>query len=208
MKHKVTLPLKNRNRGILINDLRKMGLSLGNAEQTCLQAALISEDMVNKAYAYMQKALGVRRSRWKNNFNNNALLKEWFGTVDSKSQAQKVENRMRKAKKRIKKGLTLKMRPQKEMPGTSRNHGSFASPRSFRVFPALFTHKTNGRIDPEKIAAVFIHEVMHVWFNDQMHNGTKVNEDTADDLASSNPQSARKSPENYEQFSRAVWGLP
>jgi hypothetical protein len=206
MNHKVTVPKKKGNLTQMTDELSDHGLKLGNAKQGSLQAALISEKMSRKAYSYIDKALGIRKSRWVVNFNNDPLLKKWFGKVDKKAQAQDVLRRMDSAKKRIRRGLKIRLRPQKKQ-SNARNTMGFMGPKDFQVFPKMFTHRTSGgQIDTDTIAAIYIHELLHLWFKDQKLDGKTVyGSDLAKELAKREPEKARKSAENYEHFSLAVW---
>lgn len=206
MKHKVTLPKNKGNFDQMTEDLSAYGLKIGHAKQGSLQAAVIGEDMSQKAYSYINKALGFRKKKWVENFNNDPLLKKWFGKVEKRDEAGDVLRRMNSVKKRFRKGLKLRLRPQKKE-SNARNTMGFVGPKDFQVFPKIFSKRTSGgQIDTETIASIFIHELLHLWFKDQKIDGKIVYEsDMAQKLAKLDPKKARKSAENYEHFSLAVW---
>lgn len=208
MNHKVTIPRNAGDRIQMTKELNELGLKIGHAKQASLQAALISEEMSKKAYSYIDKTLGFKKKKWKNNFNSDSLLVEWFGKVVKNGQAGDVLRRMNSTKKRIRRGLRIRLRPQRKQ-SNARNTMGFMGPKDFQVFPKMFTKRTSGgQIDTEEISAVFIHELLHLWFVDQKLDGKKVyGADLARQLAKREPKKARKSAENYEQFSLVVWNI-
>jgi hypothetical protein len=206
MNHKVTIPKSKGNLDQINKELGEHGLKIGHAKQSSLQAAAIGEEMSKKAYSYITKSLGIQKKRWVDNFNSDPLLKQWFGKVEKKSEAQDVLRRMNSVKKRIRRGLKIRLRPQKKQ-SNARNTMGFMGPKDFQVFPKMFTKRNaGGQIDTEKIAAIYIHELLHLWFKDQKLDGKTVYDlDQVKDLAKRDPKKARKSAENYERFSLAVW---
>ncbi len=202
MSHKVILPSRTNKLDELKSDLGNHGLNTGNAKQALMQAAVKSEQMAGKGCRYIENITNGRKKDWIKNFNNNTLLRTWFGKVDRKGQVKKVRNRMRSVSRRINKGLKIRLRPQGERTSNARNEMGHFSARKFMVFPKIFK---NG-IDTDKIASIYIHELVHLWFTDQKLNGEKVyDSDTAKQLARENPKSARKSAENYERFCIDLW---
>lgn len=202
MSHKIILPTQNNKLDEVKSDLENHDLSIGNAKQALMQAALKSEQMAAKACRYIESITNGKKRDWVKDFNNSTLLRTWFGKVDGKGQVKKVRNRMRSVSNRIDKGLKIRLRPQGERTLNARNEMGHFSARKFMVFPKIF----EDGINIERIASIYIHELVHLWFTDQKLNGEKVYDaDTAKQLARENPKSARKSAENYERFCIDLW---
>lgn len=202
MIHKVKLPTKDSDLEELESDLVRFDLTIGNASQALRQAALISEKMAQKACDYVERITDQPKKRWVNEFKNDGLLVKWFGKPKKKGHVKDVRNRMRSINKRIGKGLNIRLRPQKDRTANARNEAGFLDPKSFRVFPRIFKDEINTNY----IASVYIHEMMHLWFKDQIIGRVKVNtERRALSLATYHPDRARKSAENYERFCRELY---
>lgn len=203
MSHKTKVPSRKNKLQALESDLAKYGLKIGHARQACMQAAVFSQTMAKLGYDHIHRVMGDDKSKWVRNFNNDLVLVKWFGKTEKKGHVKDVRNRMLSIAKRINKGLTIRLRPQKEIDANARNHGGFADPRAFRVFPMIFK---NG-IDTTYLASVYIHEMMHLWFQDQIIGRAKVNnEHLAKQLARFYPKKARKSAENYERYCKEIYG--
>lgn len=208
MGHSIKLPRTKRNRRSVDWHLNKYGLKIGHMKQALMQAAVMSEKMSAECHKILRHVYLLKGGSSVENFNKSPILVRWFGKAEKANDVKDVYNRTKSIQKRISKGLTIKIRPQKEKPGNARNHGGFLDPKTFRVFPRMFEkfldENHHNRI--EIIAAIYIHEMMHLWFKDQKLDGEKVyGEDLALKLAKRDPKKARKSAENYEHFARELY---
>jgi hypothetical protein len=201
MAHQVVLPTQQKNLDDLSDELGNLDLTTANAKQAVLQAAKISEDMVKRGYNRVARIRNGNKKNWVADFNEDTVLKKWFGKVEKKGHVKDVHNRIESACKRIEKGLKIRLRPQKRGLN-AQNLGTFFDPKTFQVFPNIFS----DGIDTNYMASVFIHELIHLWFTDQKLDGKKVYEEaTAIDLAKREPKKARKSAENYERYCLELW---
>jgi hypothetical protein len=202
MACKVKMPKLKKNSDQLETDLAIYGLKIANAKQALLQACVIANKMSKKGNDVIEQITDGKKKKWVADFNRNTTLRKWFGKAEKKSHVKDVRNRMRSVNKRIGKGLTLRLRPQKGRTLNAQNYGTFFDPKTFKVFPQIF----DGSINVDYIASVFIHELLHLWFSDQYIDKSKVNtEGEVIKLAKKNPKKARKSAENYELYCLDLW---
>jgi hypothetical protein len=196
MANRIIFPKKFKKSTDLKKDLQKMGMTKGNAKQKLLQACAIALKMAEYSYGEIAKVKARKGKKRIKAFNDNALLKKWFGEIKSKGQVRNMISRFNTIKKRLSKGVKIRLRPNSEDTHNGKNMGSFTSPRRFKIYARLLTS------NKEKIASVLVHELLHEWFTDKkLANGKDV-EDASDalNLVSESAGKSRRSPENFEQY--------
>ncbi|MGJ8667152.1 MAG: M35 family metallo-endopeptidase [Patiriisocius sp.] len=206
MAHQVKSPTLKGKKKELTDDLKKLNLTIAQTERLLLDACKLAEQMMAKAYREINAIIKQDNKKWENAFNSDYKLKLWFGEVTRKNHVRDVERRMDSICDRMAKGITIRLRPQKERTHNAQNNGTFFEPKTFKVFPNLIAKDQQPEEGRDAIAAVLIHELMHTWFKDQRIGNTKTYGDQrAKDLAKYDPRKARKSAENYEQYCLDVW---
>ena len=206
MSHKVKSPTLKRKRRDLADDLEALDLTIGETEALLIDALNLAERMMNKAYREISAIIRLDNKDWKDTFNSNRKLKKWFGEVKRKNHVRDVERRMDSICDRMNKGISIRLRPQKERTHNAQNTGTFFEPRRFKVFPNLIAKDSEPDEGRDAIAAVLIHELMHTWFKDQRLGDKKTyGAERAEDLAKYDPRKARRSAENYEHYCLDLW---
>jgi hypothetical protein len=183
--------IQKKKLDLLAEELEAKGMNISQAETILLEAADLGESMVKKGFAEIKKITDKNKKDWKDSFNENELILNWFGKVDNKSQVKKVRNRMDSICNRLIRELKIRFRPQKERTHYARNRGIFFEPSTFKVLDE----------DIQFIPSTYIHELVYVWFKDQ-RLGTEIvyGEQPALDLAKYHPRRVRKSAENFAFF--------
>ncbi|MGB7087142.1 MAG: hypothetical protein WBD47_16400 [Phormidesmis sp.] len=153
---------------------------------------------------------GKRRRDKKNRWKSDKIAVAFFGDdLVSVAEIKAVRRRLKRAHRRLaKRELNIRLLPQSRASKhtvSGHNTGGPLTPLRFVLFPRWFKIATR-----EGQAVVIIHELMHDWFIDhKVKDGgkrkTAYGERLAKKLAAKKPLSARRNPENYEQFCLAVW---
>lgn len=199
MAHKVKFPYRRRNRDTLIEDLESKEHTLASAETELIFILDLAGDMAQLGYLEIDKVYSTVSKDWVDNWNNNEVLVKWFGTVDSQRHVRKVYRRMKSVRDRLRKDITVRLRPDGDNTGSARSAGWFAEPKTFKAFSNFLDKDRNSA------AGTVIHELIHLWFRDQRIDSVKVyGPDLAIDLASTNARKARRNPDNYAEFVREV----
>lgn len=200
MSHKIIVPKRKKLKAEISDDLKQYGLTLGNAPQAILHAAVLAESMSTKAVNVINNIVNDKSIDMVSAFNQHRLLHKWFGKVEKKSAVTDVYNRLTSIRKRVHKGLKIRLRPQGDKSANASSSASFLDPKGYTVYPKIFADYSY-RLTIPKMASIFIHELMHLWFRDQKIDGDTVYTETkAIKLAKTDPKAARKSAENYERF--------
>lgn len=195
MAHKVRFPRRRRNRDRLVDDLSAQSLSLARAETAVIDTLERAEELAQLGFLVIDEVYSTRQENWIENWNAHPMLVRWFGEVSAPRHVWRVYRRMKSARDRLRKNITVRVRPERERSPTAQNAGWFAEPKTFKIFPAFLEHGLDKR------AAITVHELIHLWFRDQRIDGEKVYGDAlALRLAREEPRRARRSAENYEQF--------
>lgn len=206
MSHKVKSPTVKSKRKSLREDLEKLDLTISETEDLLIDALELAQRMMGKAYREISAIIRLDNKEWEDTFNANRKLKKWFGEVSRKNHVRDVERRMDSICDRMNKGISIRLRPQKERTHNAQNNGTFFEPRRFKVFPNLIAKDQEPGEGRDAIAAVLIHELMHTWFKDQKLGDKKTyGSERAMDLATYDPKKARRSAENYEQYCLDLW---
>lgn len=196
MATKIIKPTRIRKHADLKRDLSAMGMSFKDAENMLLKASNTAYSMATRSYDEIEKIKSEKGKDRIDAFNNNVLLRKWFGEIESKGQVRNMISRFNTIKKRLKNGVKIRLRPNNERSSNARNMGTFTSPKRFKVYARLLNS------DTKVIASVLIHELMHEWFTDKkLANGNDVDDaTTALQLVNESSGKARRSPENFEQY--------
>lgn len=188
-------------------------LSFNEMDDRLILSAEKARELVNAGSDYLVQKIGTNKNKWVEKFNDDTILKRWFGEVKRKAQVQDVANRMEGLRKRMNRRLKIRIRPHSKGQIKKINAGrGFTLAQTvgainlrsgtFTVYPYLVTKGV------WEIAETISHEVGHQWFKDQKLEKTTVyGEPAARDLAKYNPRKARKSTENYAIFCDKVHPL-
>ncbi len=154
---------------------------------------------------WSRNSTNAKKDAW----NNLSEAVDFFGSKKlTKNQIKSTRNRMRRIHTRIRnKALKITIKRQQDAPRNSTlatNHGSLISPNKFVIYTSAF------RRSDKSLALTIIHELFHDLHIDHKvkDNGRRVTaygSRLAKKLAKKHPKIARRNPENYEQFCRAVW---
>lgn len=197
MLHHVTFPNQQKNMDDLERDLLKYGTTPADAKHAILKAAALSETMIRNARDHVAGIVQGQRTEWIPNYNEDPLLKKWFGLAEQPNHVLAVHNGLESARNRMSKGLLFNLRPAVRKTTNAKANGTYFSSRSLRVYPVLFLDGT----DPEQIAVIFVKELLQIWFPNQRINGKPGNtEAVAIQLAREAPGIARKNAENYKRY--------
>ncbi len=190
---KINWPNKKKT-AVLLADI---GLTQYRSEVAIRRAVKAAGPMSTKGLKRIQKIIDKDKSDWKKLWNEDKMLKCWFGKVSQANHVKDVYRRLKKVEDRVNnKMLTIRVR---EGDANASNGGGFISPKTFKVYPAWFSKSV------DEGAAIIIHELMHEWFTDQKIGGKTVyGIPLAKKLAREKPSKARKSAENYEQYCLAL----
>lgn len=179
------------------------GMTKTEIEQRIEDAIAQGQTMAKRGVGVIAPILDGDRKTWESAWNRNETLTKWFGKVTKANHVKDVHRRLDGACDRLANHV-LKVNVKAELPKDfhAQNLGGPLSPDTFKVAPEWITMEVESR------AAVIIHELLHMWFIDQKIDGESVyGDDMALQLARDNPDKARRSPENYEQFCRALEAL-
>lgn len=203
MAHAVEIPSNETDKETLIAELDALDMSLDETKRYLMNLARLARSLARKALDHSDYIFEhTERRQWKDAFNKDRPLLRWFGEVKSSGKAKNVRNRLEALCSRIDKGVTMKLRPNKNESTGASNYGWVFTPRGMKVYPNLF----DNELENDERAAVILHELMHVWFDDKKIKGNKVyNAEFALKLAMIHPSQARRSPENYERYCLEVW---
>lgn len=196
MANRIIFPKNFKKSTDLKKDLQIMNMTKGNAKQKLLQACAIALEMAEFSYGEIAKVKAQKGKKRIKAFNNNTLLRKWFGEIKSKGQVRNMISRFNTIKNRLSNGVKIRLRPNSEDIANAKNMGILTSPRRFKIYARLLPS------DEERIASVLVHELMHEWFTDKkLANGDDVENATdAINLAMESSGKARRSPENFEQY--------
>lgn len=180
-------------------------------EQVVADRTGLAERIAKKGLDRLDHILAGKRNRdKKSRWKSDQIAVAFFGDdLVSTAEIKAVRRRLDRAHRRLaKRELNIRLLPQSRAAKTSfsgHNAGGPLTPLRFVLFPRWF--EKSGRAEQ---AVVIIHELMHDWFIDhKVKDGgdrkTAYGERLAKKLAADKPLSARRNPENYEQFCLAVW---
>jgi len=219
----IILPVKTANVALVRQDLRDIDfldntgvvrpIEIEDAFTIIQTAYNRAIELAETAHDYLKPFVVLsRRATWVTNWNSDELLVKWFGVISHHNNASDVNNRLSSVVDRLNKKVTIRLHPQRNravtpvgLEGTrAQNNGTFFEPKTFKVFPFIIESNIDDStkaVSIDEIAAILIHELIHLWFNDQKLDGETVyGDDLAMQLAIDNPKKARKSAENYEWF--------
>jgi hypothetical protein len=173
------------------------GLRVAEMEASIRRAILAGERLARVGLDRIAAAVAGDRSSWVNRWNRDEVLTMWFGRVDKANHAMDVHRRLETAYGRLSGHLLhVKVRASLGKNVPAENGGYFFSPDTFRLAASWFAFDDNTR------GSIIIHELLHQWFDDQeLTPGNRVyGPIEARQLAATDPDAARRSAANYDQY--------
>ena len=155
MPHKIKYPTRRKKRNALSEDLSNLGFTFASAETELIASIGKARVMAQAGFSVINDVYSTQQNTWIDNWNGTAMLVRWFGEVSNDRHVKKVHRRMKSARDRLNKNITIRVRPETEKSPTAQNAGWFVEPKTFKAFPALLSHSR------EKRAAIMIHELIH-----------------------------------------------
>ncbi len=180
--------------------LAATGMSKAEIEQVVADAIRHGQQMAKRGVDVIAPILNEDRSTWESAWNRNSTLTKWFGKVTMANHVKDVHRRLDTACDRLaNKVQTVKVRAELPHDYHAQNLGGPLSKNTWKVAPAFLKMGLNDR------GAVTVHEQLHDDHIDQKIDGETVyGSALAERLAKEDPDKARRSPENYEQYVRAL----
>jgi hypothetical protein len=179
-----------------------------NIESAVGAAVRLAERMARHALNHFNRVLDQNTTTgMKRAWNGDAKVKGFFGEAPGKDRMRNTCDRLDRAYRRLRdKQLRIRLKPQKGKSWNGHNSGGPLSPRQFVLYPDWFKKGDDER------AAIVIHELLHDWHVDHKvkdprtgKRETAYGARLARALAKDRPGSARRNPENFEQFCLALW---
>ena len=193
---KIVLPSTSGNVAILRADLADRGLTINQAYAILDRAFDKAKVLSEAGLEHLENIINRDRNAWVDVWNSDTLLVTWFGSITKAKHAKDVFDRMKSVDTRLNKKITIRLHPQRDIKTNAQNMGTFFEPKKFKVFPKLLIK------DVDEIAAIMVHELIHIWFMDQkLESGETVyGSPNALALVAENPRKARRSAENFELY--------
>lgn len=180
--------------------LAATGMNETMIEEVVADSIRQAQLMAKRGVDMIAPILNKDRGTWESAWNRNATLTRWFGKVTMANHVKDVHRRLDTACDRLaNKVQTVKVRAELPHDYHAQNLGGPLSKNTWKIAPAFLTMDLNDR------GAVTVHEQLHDDHVDQKIDGETVyGAALAEQLAKEDPDKARRSPENYEQYVRAL----